>query len=579
MQTILTSVLSIRAGAQNAVPSSNKAMPATHIDRADGFAKVLEEGFSELVQTLVTAPEAKPAKAKGPENAVPTEINADTQSEPEATNVDVLEIGARPQIGLEPVPTKPDADVDRQSVPPEALTQPDSKSADPVFEFRNHPRPVLEKDGAAALGAPKHVNSRHQSVAAALVNGVAHQPEMTPGPETTPRFERSAFDFNGNGPRHQNVTADRITQTEARLELPKSADLSTPLPAQTIKIRDAQTDAGLTQRTVTSEPPESAVHLGSHAPQPRLSVESRLSKPLSSAPGQSDSPGQKTGSLGPVLETEVVNAQSQKGVKHEAILHQGTRTEVPARTSERPERAAGPEPQTRAPAQVALVERSAFPTDMHLHAPSRNSVASATDQFRQFQSSAPITPAAKPIMSSTITKVIFDATASRSREPVEEFQLDLRPHIASAGTSQNALMPHRHEMPGHIPQQLAQAMHRNPDRPVEIALNPAELGRVRMTLTASETGIVVSILADRPETLELMRRNINDLSESFSDLGYEDIAFAFGQNENPSDASGDEQPGKTEVLSLDLGEHENDTAHPADKPRSTVATDGIDLRL
>src|SRR5690606_21551545 len=69
---------------------------------------------------------------------------------------------------------------------------------------------------------------------------------------------------------------------------------------------------------------------------------------------------------------------------------------------------------------------------------------------------------------------------------------------------------------------------RHPDKPIEIALNPVELGRVRMELSRTENGVTVSIIADRPETLDLMRRHIDQLAAEFHRLGYTDIAFSFG---------------------------------------------------
>ena len=52
---------------------------------------------------------------------------------------------------------------------------------------------------------------------------------------------------------------------------------------------------------------------------------------------------------------------------------------------------------------------------------------------------------------------------------------------------------------------MADALHRLPDRPVELTLNPEELGRVRMTLATHDAGITVTIVAERADTLDLMR--------------------------------------------------------------------------
>jgi hypothetical protein len=184
-----------------------------------------------------------------------------------------------------------------------------------------------------------------------------------------------------------------------------------------------------------------------------------------------------------------------------------------------------------------------------------------------------IQPEAKPIQINGA-----GTTATRLLEPVEEFTWDVRP-LAPSTSSQPQMLTARPEMPAHLAQHLAHALHRSPDRPLEIALNPAELGRVRMTLAATDAGIVVTILADRPDTLDLMRRNINDLGQSFSELGYEDIAFAFGQNDDPSDTSSDPRSDDPDVLALDLDGAAPAPQDPIDTPRLAIVADGVDLRL
>lgn len=160
----------------------------------------------------------------------------------------------------------------------------------------------------------------------------------------------------------------------------------------------------------------------------------------------------------------------------------------------------------------------------------------------------------------------------------DDIAWDLRPHAAPTATPAQ-IMQARPEMPPHIAQQLAQAMHRSPDRPLEIALNPAELGRVRMTLTATEAGITVNILADRPDTLDLMRRNIDDLGQSFADLGYEDIAFAFGQNGDPSDTENGEHSDGSGALVLDLEQDGAPVDDIPNSPRLAILAEGVDIRL
>ncbi|QPZ92821.1 flagellar hook-length control protein FliK [Thioclava electrotropha] len=84
-----------------------------------------------------------------------------------------------------------------------------------------------------------------------------------------------------------------------------------------------------------------------------------------------------------------------------------------------------------------------------------------------------------------------------------------------------------------------------PDRPVEIALSPEELGHVRMTLHASQNGMTVAIQADRAETLDLMRRHIDTLAREMHDMGYGALNFQFSQR--------DERPQQRPDMLNDLG--------------------------
>lgn len=81
--------------------------------------------------------------------------------------------------------------------------------------------------------------------------------------------------------------------------------------------------------------------------------------------------------------------------------------------------------------------------------------------------------------------------------------------------------------------QLALAARSLPDGPVEIRLSPPELGRVRLTLRTGEAGITVAVLAERGETLDLLRRSIGLLEQELRDLGYANPGFSFDEERRP----------------------------------------------
>ncbi|EBA13823.1 flagellar hook-length control protein FliK [Roseobacter sp. CCS2] len=123
----------------------------------------------------------------------------------------------------------------------------------------------------------------------------------------------------------------------------------------------------------------------------------------------------------------------------------------------------------------------------------------------------------------------------------------------------------------HVASQIAVAVANTPGKATEIALNPEELGRVRLSLSAADGAIVLNVLAERPETQDLLRRHMDLLAQEFRDLGYTSISFTFGDQK--SEARSDEAP-RDEPAELDVSE-------AADTPAILTApqTTGLDLRI
>ncbi|MEL6619148.1 MAG: flagellar hook-length control protein FliK [Pseudomonadota bacterium] len=162
-------------------------------------------------------------------------------------------------------------------------------------------------------------------------------------------------------------------------------------------------------------------------------------------------------------------------------------------------------------------------------------------------------------------------------EPVHSISWDVRGQMQFAHGPAGPIHIVRAELPPHIAQQIAATMANAPDKPIEIALNPPELGRVRMVLSTTELGITVQVLTERADTLEMMRRNIGELGNSLAELGYDDIAFSFGQGGDTTDASDDDTAsGAGTLIDLDPGDET-----PTDTTQSPLAhlSDGIDMRL
>jgi flagellar hook-length control protein FliK len=124
----------------------------------------------------------------------------------------------------------------------------------------------------------------------------------------------------------------------------------------------------------------------------------------------------------------------------------------------------------------------------------------------------------------------------------------------------------------HAASQIATAVIQSNGKATEIALNPEELGRVRMSLSAADGALTLVVLADRPETQELLRRHIDVLAQEFRSLGYESVSFSFhtgGQSDSAEDRdSADEE---TKTLMKQSVETEEAIA--------PILSSGLDLRL
>jgi len=124
-----------------------------------------------------------------------------------------------------------------------------------------------------------------------------------------------------------------------------------------------------------------------------------------------------------------------------------------------------------------------------------------------------------------------------------------------------------------VSRQIAMAIERTGEGQTEIRLDPAELGRVRLTLHATDQAVTVAIHADRPETLDLIRRNIDSLTQDLRALGYSDIGLNLGSG------SGNGQARSSPQAPL----FDGPGALPADDPvlprPATARSGGLDLRL
>ena len=144
--------------------------------------------------------------------------------------------------------------------------------------------------------------------------------------------------------------------------------------------------------------------------------------------------------------------------------------------------------------------------------------------------------------------------------------------VADAPVDQPVLQ--KVDLPQTVVRQLVATVQQMPGGPVEIALSPEELGKVRLAISNQESGgISVFVSAERPETLALVRRHVDQLAQEYHNLGYSNVSFSFGQSDHPQ---GDSSHGfrETSQMPQDILQQEQPVAQI-----TLAASAGLDLRL
>jgi hypothetical protein len=98
-------------------------------------------------------------------------------------------------------------------------------------------------------------------------------------------------------------------------------------------------------------------------------------------------------------------------------------------------------------------------------------------------------------------------------------------HSAPLARPPATAVPHPEAVAG----QVAIAIEQASGRRVEIRLDPPELGRVQIELRQVDGGLQAVVLAQRPETHELLRRHADLLIRDLVDAGFNAVTLDFAQ--------------------------------------------------
>ncbi len=149
----------------------------------------------------------------------------------------------------------------------------------------------------------------------------------------------------------------------------------------------------------------------------------------------------------------------------------------------------------------------------------------------------------------------------------------LAPPVPDAARPEASPPARAQSLPAPVAMQITRALQEADQRVVQLQLAPAELGRVRITLSAQDAGLHVLIISERPETLDLLRRNADELFVALSALGYEGLDLSFGrEGREGQEARADHRPPQDAAAAAPPPE-----ARAPAAPRGAAGA-GLDLR-
>lgn len=254
-----------------------------------------------------------------------------------------------------------------------------------------------------------------------------------------------------------------------------------------------------------------------------------------------------------------------------------------------------PAPQTAAPAgtmAAAPTASGALPAlTASLPRDRRTQVEGATEEARH----VPPAPATPPQGEVTTAERREDAGVPRLPEPAAAAAADRPPPTETAETPlrlvetepgraqdpasprgpDTGTAPQRTDQARGVAEQLSGAIRAASDGTVELQLSPEELGRVRLTLHMAEGAVTLNVAADRPETLDLIRKNVDLLARDLREQGFGSLNLSFGQDA-PRGGGTPYATAATHPLATSEGETPAGQTLPRAQSRPTS---GLDLRL
>jgi len=223
---------------------------------------------------------------------------------------------------------------------------------------------------------------------------------------------------------------------------------------------------------------------------------------------------------------------------------------------------------------MGLQDASSASASMDVHADvakSATSIAPAVLEGRRLWAASAIV-AASPDVIHTFSGGVA-ASAAEAGEPLLRVDgVSVAARVESAPTSAAPIATPSTSVPAPVQQTVA-VLARIADGDTELRLDPPELGRVRVSIASTDAGVVATVIAERPEVADMMRRHADALTRALEAAGGGSVDLRFG-GEGGQAWSDDRSDGGP--ASGDVGDASG--THVVERS-VRVRVDGLDLRV
>lgn len=117
----------------------------------------------------------------------------------------------------------------------------------------------------------------------------------------------------------------------------------------------------------------------------------------------------------------------------------------------------------------------------------------------------------------------------------------------------------------------------NGDGSMQLSLGDDEIGMIELKVHETSTGMRIDVAAERPESLDIARRQVLDMQRDLRLNGYGDVSFTFDGERRPQHSGRDPDPHKGSTASEFDGSILVTAASAPTSPKSSPT--GLDLRL